>query len=122
MAGMDHSAMAAPSAGGSSGQTRAAPMTGMDHSNMPGMGATGAAPAAQDAMPAMDHSNMPGMQPSSAAAPPAAPTRDAGYEKLRNLVAELLEDTTVQRRVQQDPALREAWADPAVRQVILADR
>ena len=97
-------------------------MAGMDHSNMPGMGATGAAPAAQAAMPGMDHSNMPGMQPSRAATPPAAPARDAGDEKLRALVAELLEDTAVQRRVQQDPALREAWADPAVRQVILDDR
>ena len=97
-------------------------MAGMDHSNMPGMGGTSTATAAQGSMAGMDHSSMPGMQPAGATTAPAAPARDAGDEKLRDLVAELLEDTVVQRRVQQDAALREAWADPAVRRVILDDR
>jgi DTW domain-containing protein YfiP len=32
----------------------------------------------------------------------------------------LLEDTAVQRRVQQDPELRAMWSDPAVRQYVTA--
>ncbi|MEW5926092.1 MAG: hypothetical protein AB1941_01265 [Gemmatimonadota bacterium] len=35
------------------------------------------------------------------------------------LVGQLVQDSVVQRRIRQDPVLREQWQDPGVRQVIL---
>jgi hypothetical protein len=53
--------------------------------------------------------------PSPSARPQGA---DAGTAKLLDLAAELVRDPVVQREIQQDPALREAWSDPAVRRVV----
>jgi hypothetical protein len=43
----------------------------------------------------------------------------SGTDKLMALVAELVRDSVVQRRIQRDSVLREQWGDPGVRQVIL---
>jgi hypothetical protein len=43
---------------------------------------------------------------------------DEGTRKLLDLAGELVRDPTVQREIQQDPALREAWSDPGVRRVM----
>jgi hypothetical protein len=116
-------------------------MAGMDHSAMPGMVGSGAPPAhaaaghapaasagtagaqgheghaaATPAAAAPDHAAM-GHQ----AAPPApspTPAADEGTEKLLRLGRELVRDSVVQRRIQQDPALREAWSDPEVRAIV----
>ena len=53
----------------------------------------------------------------AAAAPPAATA--PGMDKLMTLVAELVRDSVVQRRIAQDPVLREQWENPAVRRVLL---
>jgi hypothetical protein len=52
---------------------------------------------------------MPGMAPRPV---------DDGTRKLLELTGELVRDPAVQREIQQDPALREAWSDPAVRRVV----
>ena len=144
MAGMDHSNMPGMSAGSSAARAGAQPMAGMDHSNMPGMQPTRATTSAarpSTGMAGMDHSNMPGMSGNSAsparapamaemdhssmpgmsATPPtvARGAVDPGTQKLDALVAELVRDSVVQRRIQQDPALREAWSDPEVRAEVL---
>jgi hypothetical protein len=51
---------------------------------------------------------------------PAARNRvaDEGTRKLLGLAGELVRDPAVQREIQQDPALREAWSDPGVRRVV----
>ena len=51
-------------------------------------------------------------------APAADAAADAGTQKLLNLASELVRDPAVQREIQQDPELRQAWSDPAVRRVI----
>lgn len=134
MAGMDHSRMPgmdgrpnemARSAGGTgsmagmghSGMAMAAPgtpkppqgMAGMDHGgmNMP------------RPMQGMDHANMPGMQTGAAA---GTPTDDAGMEKLRALIAELVRDPEVQARIEADTALRRRWADEGVRRILVNRR
>jgi hypothetical protein len=62
--------------------------------------------------PGSDHSGMPGM--------PGAPIMmDSGMEKLRTLVAELVNDPVVLREIQEDPALSRQWADDGVRRFIL---
>jgi len=43
---------------------------------------------------------------------------DEGTRKLLDLAGELVRDPAVQREIQQDPALRDAWSDPAVRRVV----
>jgi hypothetical protein len=48
----------------------------------------------------------------------AARPVDEGTRKLLDLAGELVRDPAVQREIQQDPALREAWSDPAVRRVV----
>jgi hypothetical protein len=48
----------------------------------------------------------------------SARSMDEGTRKLLNLAGELVRDPAVQREIQQDPALREAWSDPAVRRVV----
>ena len=42
-----------------------------------------------------------------------------GTEKLLTLVRELVQDSVVQERIEDDPVLRETWADPGVRRVVL---
>jgi hypothetical protein len=51
---------------------------------------------------------------------PAAHTdaADEGTRKLLDLAGELVRDPAVQREIQQDSALREAWSDPGVRRVV----
>jgi hypothetical protein len=115
MAGMDHSAMAGPPRGGTAAGGAAQGMAEMDHANMPGMQTGNASPRQSAPMAGMDHSAMPGMQQTSGAAAAA----DPGAEKLRMLVAQLVQDSVVQRRIQQDSALREAWSKPVVRQEVL---
>jgi hypothetical protein len=48
----------------------------------------------------------------------AARPVDEGTRKLLDLAGELVRDPAVQREIQQDPTLREAWSDPAVRRVV----
>jgi hypothetical protein len=50
---------------------------------------------------------------------PAAMPAGEGMDKILTLVQELVQDSVVQQRIQRDSALREAWADPAVRRVVL---
>ncbi|HEX5870385.1 MAG TPA: hypothetical protein VFY65_08220 [Longimicrobium sp.] len=51
---------------------------------------------------------------------PAARSRpaDEGTQKLLDFAGELVRDPAVQREIQRDPALREAWSDPGVRRVV----
>jgi hypothetical protein len=51
-------------------------------------------------------------------APARSQPADAATAKLLDLAAELVRDPVVQREIQQDPELREAWSDPAVRRVV----
>lgn len=64
----------------------------------------------------MDHGTMPALQSGVVA---GVPVTDAGMEKLRILVAELVQDPAVQARIQEDPALRRLWADEGVRRNLL---
>ncbi|MEW5930241.1 MAG: hypothetical protein AB1941_22510 [Gemmatimonadota bacterium] len=47
-----------------------------------------------------------------------ADPEDDATRKLLALAGELVEDPAVQREIQRDPALREAWSDPGVRRVV----
>jgi uncharacterized protein involved in copper resistance len=129
MQGMDHGAMAGmdhPRMGGmrhdqtQHGQT--AQTRGMDHSRMPGMrhGAMnvpgGDGMRRDGAMPGMDHSRIDRMEQSAA----GVRSDDAGMEKLRLLVAELVRDPAVQARIQADSVLRRRWEDEGVRRVLLS--
>ena len=98
---------------GGAEDSAAAPMAGMDHAQM-AMPARSEPATEPDRAPpmVMDHSAMPGMMP---AAEPGAP-------ELLELVAELVKDPVVLRAIEADPALREAWADTAVRRIIVAPR
>jgi hypothetical protein len=49
---------------------------------------------------------------------PAAVPADRATEKLLTLVGELVRDPAVQEKIREDSALREAWSDPGVRQVV----
>ena len=110
MPAMDHAGMQAVP--GEESRT-SAPTTGgmaeMEHGNM---NMSGDAPA----MPDVSHVGMSGMQPGA----PADFTDDAGMEKLRALVGELVQDPTVQAEIQADTALRRRWADEGVRRIILS--
>lgn len=109
MQAMDHSRMqAAPSDRSRSSASAAGSMAEMDHGNMNMSGQARTAPR-------MDHAGMPGMQPGA----PADMSNDAGMEKLRALVAELVQDPMVQAQIQADTALRRRWADEGVRRVLL---
>ncbi len=48
----------------------------------------------------------------------ATAATDEGTRKLLELAGELVRDPVVQREIQRDPELREAWSDPGVRRVI----
>lgn len=144
MAGMDHSAM---TAGQPAGQGAAA-MSGMDHSRMdmantrPNASGRAAAAMPDHNMPMGNRSQSSARDPhagmamtpglSAQPAPPephagmnmAEPAEellpdDVGMEKLRALIAELVRDPEVLARIQADPALRELWQDPGVRQYLL---
>lgn len=47
---------------------------------------------------------------------------DAGTDKLLTLVAALVQDSVVQRHIEQDSVLRELWRDPGVRRIVLPRR
>ena len=130
MAGMDHSNMPGmtKASGSASAATRPNPMARMDHSNMPGMTkapSTAPRPAPATAMAGMDHSNMPGMAKSATSAGGTTPAAIMEFgaspadEKLRQIVAALVRDSVVQRRIAADSVLRRAWDNAAVRQLIL---
>ncbi|HEX8274979.1 MAG TPA: hypothetical protein VF615_20255 [Longimicrobiaceae bacterium] len=51
-------------------------------------------------------------------APAGAAPADEATRKLLALAGELVKDPAVQREIQQDAALREAWSDPDVRRVV----
>lgn len=107
MQGMDHSQMqAAPvDMSPTSASTGRAPM---DH-------ATTALPGQTRTMPGVDHAAMP-PDPDDGG---SVLSRDPGMEKLRALVAELVQDPGVQAQIQADTALRRRWADEGVRRVLL---
>jgi hypothetical protein len=109
MGGMDHSRMEAAGDRNRAATPAATRMAETDHRsmNMSGQPTT---------MQGMDHAGMSGMQSGAAAGLPAD---DAGMEKLRALVAELVQDPVVQARIQADSALRQRWADEGVRRVLL---
>ncbi len=145
MAGMDHTGMAGKGAAGASVSTH--PMAGMDHSQMamPGRQSASAqrSSATPSSMAGMDHSQMamPGRQAASAQRSSATPssmagmdhsqmamgtTGDAGLpaesladEKLKQIVAALMQDSMVARLVANDSVLRNRWQDAAVRRLLL---
>lgn len=142
MAGMDHSTMAMPAPGvaertsSARGNSPVAPPAGntsgmagmgaMDHSgmNMPPSGgqarrSSGAGVAVAPRMagtPGMAHGGM--SMAGSAQMPPA----DPALEKLQRMVQLLSRDPLVRQRIQVDTALRNRWADPEVRRIILGSR
>ncbi len=123
MAGMDHSNMpgmgASPARKSSGGRTATAsvPMAGMDHSKMDMSGSTSTTPRRTATTPApamagMDHSTM----PMSTAR--VQPTADPAMQKLQQIVAQLVQDSVVQRRIREDSVLRNRWNDPALKRQI----
>lgn len=132
MAGMDHSQMPMGGTSKSPASGARAPASGkmaaMDHSQMPmggseapaGRRTPAAGAAATGGMAGMDHSRMPmGTTPrKSAPAPPIV--KDSGDEKLQRLIAALVKDSLVRRRIQADSALRRRWADTSVRRILIA--
>lgn len=66
--------------------------------------------AAMAEMHQMDHAQR--------AAPSAIPAGE-GMDKILTLVQELVQDSAVLQRIRQDSVLREAWADPGVRRLVL---
>lgn len=97
--GTEHSQHAAGSSGANAARTPAPAHQGMDHSR-----------ATPD--PHVGHAQAQGTAPATAGAAP-------GMDKLMTLVAELVQDSVVQRRIEQDSILRGQWEDPGVRQIIL---
>lgn len=118
MAGMDHEASAAIGRG-TPGTSRRATMdraasgaVPMDHSNMPGMGGS-PVPGSSRA------GGVPGSGPlASPHGMPAPPIQDPGTAKLVQLVAKLVQDSVVRRRLQVDSVLRNRWNDPDVREAL----
>lgn len=109
MQGMDHSPVQpSPSDPSRASASAAGGMAEMDHGDMTMSGQT-------RTMPGMDHASIPGMRASA----PTEVTSDAGMEKLRALVTELVQDPRVQAQIQADTALRRRWADEGVRRVLL---
>lgn len=111
--GMDHSQMSM----GSRGTPRpSAGTAGTEH------GAMTMPQSRSGSVPVMQHGAMsmprrPGMTGMGEA--PALLPANEGTEKLLTLVGALVRDPVVQQEIQQDPALREAWADPDVREIVL---
>lgn len=115
----------------------AAPMAGMDHGAMPGMrerAPTGAPrttagmehdmmqmpgaarrPAQRTAAP------MAGMQMPAAPMPGMEMPADAGEQKLDRLIAALVRDSVVRRRIQADSVLRKRWDDAAALAIVRAN-
>lgn len=92
-----------------------------------GSSATGAHAAADHARTQGDphHAPAPGDPHAEHAPTPGDPPRtlpDAGMQKLLTLVAELVQDSVVQRRIEMDPALRQLWREPGVRRILLPRR
>lgn len=48
----------------------------------------------------------------------AQPTADPVMEKLQMIVAQLVQDSVVQRRIREDSVLRNRWNDPAIKRTI----
>ena len=124
MAGMDHSKM--PGMGRSSTAPPSNPMPGMDHSKMPGM-ARGNAPTPPAPMTGMDHSKMQ-MNPPTARPSPAmdhstmggtAGAENAADRKLQQIVARLVQDSVVLKRIEADSVLRARWLDPVIQRIFL---
>lgn len=118
-------ATAPASAADSSPPDTANAMAGMDHSKMPGMEKT-SAPVASSPMAGMDHSKML-MNPTS---PPSAPAMDhammgavsaenAADRKLQQIVARLVQDSIVLKRIGADSVLRARWLDSAIKRIFL---
>ena len=97
----------------------------------PTRGASGTGPAGHTAAGGQNHAaahpsaaaghagHAPSAGPANAHAGHAAsPAPAAGDRKLLDLAAELVRDPVVQREIEQDPALRDAWSDPGVRSVV----
>ena len=105
MQGMDHSRMQPSSSDRSGTRAPQAGHTEMGHGAMKVSGQAGT-------MAGMDHAGMPHDAPAEA-------SNDAGMEKLRALVAELVQDPRVQTQIQADTALRRRWADEGVRRILL---
>ena len=110
-------------------------MAGMDHAAMPGMRAGSAVPIAAAAS-AAEHAGhaaaaapiartTPGASAGPATPVPSAPAEtlapDSATAKLILLARELVRDSVVQRRIEEDPALREAWERPEVRAVVTGE-
>jgi hypothetical protein len=113
----DHGATAPPGAasqsGGMAGMARgAAGHEAMDHGVM---AAAPERPAPEAAQP--EHAGHAG-QPAPIAAPSGAPPADHATQRLLDLARELVRDPVVQEEIQEDPVLRDAWADPELRRVI----
>ena len=109
MQAMDHAGMRAVS--GEESRISASGVGGMaemEHGNMNMSGEAGS-------MLDMNHVGMSGMQPGA----PVDFTNDPAMEKLRALVAELVQDPTVQAQIQADTALRRRWADEGIRRILL---
>jgi hypothetical protein len=97
--GAEHSQHAVASPTTDAARAAAPAHQGMDHSQT-------------SADPLVGHGQAPGAAPVTAGAAP-------GMDKLMTLVAELVQDSVVQRRIEQDSILRRQWEDLGVRQIIL---
>lgn len=142
MAGMDHSTMDMPAtgvAGRTSSARGSAPvvpragnnseMTGMgamDHSsmNMPPSGgqARGSSRPGVAVSPRMAGTSGMAHGGMSMAGSAQLPPADPALEKLQRMVQLLSRDPLVRQRIQVDTALRNRWADPEVRRIILGSR
>ncbi len=114
-AATDHSSMA-----GMPSPTRtspAQPMAGMEHGAMGGAGQPGAAESA--AKPAMEPA-MSGMAHAADASSQGSETDRDATEKLRRLVALLVEDRVVQARIEAQPDLHTRWQDESVKASVRA--
>lgn len=109
-AGMAHAGQAA------SGRAQHGAAGGSDHAAMGHGEATSASAGAQHTPAAAGGHG--GMDHGSGVAAARSQAADEGTRKLLDLAGELVRDPAVQREIQQDPALREGWADPGVRRVV----
>ncbi|MBW3630547.1 MAG: hypothetical protein KY464_14785 [Gemmatimonadetes bacterium] len=129
-AAQDHSAAGhqmSPAAGVSRGSASAA---AMNHASMPGMQRASTTAAGPPADPHAGHTPAaaPGAagrdsRPALRSSPPggagaATLAADSATARLLTLARELVDDPVVQQRIEQTPALREAWSDPAVRRIL----
>lgn len=114
--GADHSAHAAAAG---PGRTAGAAGQAMDHSRH----TAAASLAGGQTAAARSHAGMAHVPAGSSGRTGSLPAGHAQHDevedKLMMLVAELVQDSVVQLRIQQDPVLREQWQDPGVRQIIL---